>query len=410
MAKKVYEEEKIRAIATKIREKAANNNTYTTEEMPSGIDDVYNVGYEEGVASVLPVLYGTYLLKSDPFDIPDTEINQSLLDKGVYAYFYDYDSWCYDEVEEIRNPALHITSRNFTSTDINNGDWVYDDDPSTIFPDDRFRAIDFTEPIEVSQEFYDFFMQSVDCVDEVPLDVGYRIGNAEGVEAGKKSQYDEFWDNYQDKGARAKYSCGFSGYGWNNKNFKPKYDIKTRNEAYQMFRSCKITDLVASLNAAGVILDFSASTSFTAVFHTSTISHIGIIDTRNAPTESFSQTFYSCSYLKTIDKLILANGTQKFSSNVFQSCSALVNITIEGIIGNSGLSFQWSTKLSKASITSIINALSTSVSASSGYSITLSKTAVNKAFETSTGANNGYDSDEFRDLVLARNNWTINLV
>lgn len=298
MAKKVYEEEKIRAIALKIREKAANNKTYTTEEMPSGIDDVYNEGYNYG----------------------------------------------------------------------------YEDGDT-----DGFNR-------------------------------GYDRGHTAGVEAGKKSQYDEFWDGFQDKGERTDYINGFSGIGWSDKIFKPKYNITIKKEAFQTFRACRITDLVAALNTAGVTLDFGLATSFNATFHTSTITHLGIIDTRNAPTGTFAQTFYTCKQLKTIEKLILANGTQKFNSNAFQLCYELENITIEGTIGNSGLDFQWSTNLSKGSITSIINALSTSVSASSGYSITLSKTAVNKAFETSSGANNGYDSDEFRDLVLIRNNWNINLV
>lgn len=298
MAKKVYEEEKIRAIATKIREKAANNKTYTTEEMPSGIDEVYNEGYNYG----------------------------------------------------------------------------YEDGET-----DGYNR-------------------------------GYDIGHTDGIEAGKKSQYDEFWDSFQDNGARTDYVSGFAGVGWNDNTFKPKYDINSKKESFQTFRGCKITDLVTALTTAGVTLDLSSSTSFNATFHSATITHVGIIDTRNAPSATLTQTFYNCTKLITVEKLILSNnGTQKYSQT-FQGCDALVNLTIEGVIGQTGVSFQQSKSLSKASITSIINALSTSVSASSGYSITLSKTAVNKAFETSTGANNGYDSDEFRDLVLSRNNWTINLV
>ena len=48
MAKKVYEEENIRAIATAIREKAdpdkIYNKTYTTSRMPEGVDEVYEKG------------------------------------------------------------------------------------------------------------------------------------------------------------------------------------------------------------------------------------------------------------------------------------------------------------------------------------------------------------------------------
>lgn len=51
MAVKVYEEEKIRAIAEKIRECAGTEKTYTTAEMPNGVEEVYNAGIEKGEAS-----------------------------------------------------------------------------------------------------------------------------------------------------------------------------------------------------------------------------------------------------------------------------------------------------------------------------------------------------------------------
>lgn len=51
MAKKLYEEENIRRIANSIRNNAprlAGQSTFLLEEMPSGIDDVYMEGYENG--------------------------------------------------------------------------------------------------------------------------------------------------------------------------------------------------------------------------------------------------------------------------------------------------------------------------------------------------------------------------
>lgn len=48
MAKKVYEEANIAAIAQKIRDKAEIDTTYTTAEMPNGIDEVYEKGYTKG--------------------------------------------------------------------------------------------------------------------------------------------------------------------------------------------------------------------------------------------------------------------------------------------------------------------------------------------------------------------------
>jgi hypothetical protein len=48
MAKKLYEEENIRAIAVKIRERTLGTKTYTTEQMPKGVDSVFNAGVQLG--------------------------------------------------------------------------------------------------------------------------------------------------------------------------------------------------------------------------------------------------------------------------------------------------------------------------------------------------------------------------
>ena len=51
-------------------------------------------------------------------------------------------------------------------------------------------------------------------------------------EAGKKSEYDDFWDRYQINGTRTSYSYAFAGEGWGAINFKPKYTIKPKNAQY----------------------------------------------------------------------------------------------------------------------------------------------------------------------------------
>ena len=81
---------------------------------------------------------------------------------------------------------------------------------------------------------------------------------------------------------------------------------------------------------------------------------------------------------------------------------------LEGtVIGTNGFNVQWATALPKTSITSIINALSDSTS---GLSVTFSKIAVDKAFETSNGANDGSASAEWNALKATKPNWIINLV
>ncbi len=85
MAKKVYEETNIAAIAEKIREKTGGDETYTTKEMPSGIDAVYEAGKGAGGGS--PVI--------------EKDVN-----------FYDYDgtllySYTLEEIQTLTElPAL----------------------------------------------------------------------------------------------------------------------------------------------------------------------------------------------------------------------------------------------------------------------------------------------------------------
>lgn len=240
--------------------------------------------------------------------------------------------------------------------------------------------------------------------------MGYDDGQMVGYEEGKQAEYDRFWDAYQQNGTRTLYDCAFSQ--WPFSAFNPKHDIKPTS-AYMMFRTLDSfvtgqstdADLVKRLEECGVVLDTSDCTNFQYMFMNSFVTHIGVIDTRSA-----SQLYqpFSANRYHTFDKLILRDdGSQTFGNHPFSGASALVNIEIEGVIGQNGLSFQWSTKLSNESITSVVNALSTTTS---GLSITLSKVAVDKAFEIAQGDNNGSTESDWAALVATRPNWTINLV
>lgn len=115
--------------------------------------------------------------------------------------------------------------------------------------------------------------------------------------------------------------------------------------------------------------------------------------------------FNGCSKLTTIPQLDTSKGIE--FGNMFYGCSALTNLTIAGSINTSEMNLKSATKLSKASITSVVNALSASAS---GKSITFSKTAIDSAFETSSGAADGSTSDEWLNLIATKSNWTISLI
>lgn len=173
--------------------------------------------------------------------------------------------------------------------------------------------------------------------------------------AGINSEYDRFWDIYQENGSRTNYSYTFAGAGWNDANFFPKHNINPTVASY-MFQSSGITNLKDTLSNLGIVLDFSNASSLTYPFRDSKITHIGVIDTRSCLTLNYL--LYGARSLISVDKLILMNSGSQGLSTVysFGENPMLENIVIEGVIGKS-VSFQSSKKLTIDSAKSILTAL-----------------------------------------------------
>ena len=199
----------------------------------------------------------------------------------------------------------------------------------------------------------------------------------EVYEAGKQASYDEFWDNVQKKGSNLHYLYAFAGAGWSDATYNPKYPIKVTsagNGNHIFYYAQRITD-------TKVPIDLSKATT------------------------NLSNMFAN-SGLVTIRKIIFGEGITASWATQFTGCSKLENITAEGVLPQS-IDIHWSTKLSRNSIESLIGVLSDTVS---GKTATFSTVAVNKAFETSEGANDGSASAEWTALVNTKTNWTISLV
>jgi hypothetical protein len=226
----------------------------------------------------------------------------------------------------------------------------------------------------------------------------------EVYKAGAKSEYDRFWDVMQANGTRTDYRRAFYGEGWREETFRPKYDLNVSN-ASSMFQSCNMLsysnhlNLTEHLKALGIKLDTSKATAVDYLFYSSSISAVPAISTISAPELTG---IFAYSTVVNIEKLILkSDGSQTFAV-AFQGAYNIITLTIEGVIGQNGFDIHWSTKLSKESIISIINALSSTVS---GKTITLSKTAVNTAFSMT----DGNPSQEWSNLIATKSNWTISL-
>jgi hypothetical protein len=228
-------------------------------------------------------------------------------------------------------------------------------------------------------------------------------GTQKVYEDGKKSQYDEFWDNFQQNGNRNRYPYGFTSGGWTAQTLKPKYLVKPVDATYasqyavnMFFRANEESTEHLDFSKIADKFDFSEVINASSLFNSAKFTNV-TADLSKAEYASlaFANQWYGCVKsltLKVSEKLTTA-------TNIFYGNAWLNELTMmEGsVIACEGWDLHWATSLSKASITSVINALSTSTS---GKTITFSKTAKNNAFTDS----------EWSALIATKTNWTISLV
>ena len=212
---------------------------------------------------------------------------------------------------------------------------------------------------------------------------------------------DDFWDIYQDNGKRTDYNGAFAGIGWTDETFKPKYDIRPTTATNLFYYAKNIKNLKQILIDAGVVLDTSRCTVMNNFIQSADfITHLPEISTVSCA--SLSQFLHWNVVLTNVDKIILkSDGSQTFS-NCFGGLNNLVEIRFEGKFGVT-VSIKESTKLSKESIISIVNALYEN---SVNKKITFSKTAVNKAFGIDVDDLSTYpEGSEYYNLRHSKDNW-----
>lgn len=266
---------------------------------------------------------------------------------------------------------------------------------------------------QVNSDFQAIKSKIIECGVEVAdgtktAELAENVG--EVYNSGRKAENDAWWDAYQQNGNRTNYANAFAGIGWDDNSFRPKYDIKATLSNDMMFASCNIKDLGKAIRAANVSC-LLGTRDFGRIFQNA---NCEIIDgvTFSAQSRSMSYSFFSCTHLKTITPTIMLtdDGRATFSQ-VFTQCYELVDVRFSGVIGQNGLDLHWSTKLSKASILSILNALSTTTN---DLIVTFSKEAVDVAF--ADGQYIGSESQEWSDWENeypedgGRSNWTLDLV
>jgi hypothetical protein len=178
-------------------------------------------------------------------------------------------------------------------------------------------------------------------------------------EAGKKSEYDRFWDAFQQNGERTSYENAFQM--WIGENFKPKYDLIFDGDyaLSNTFKQSQNFDLSKMTIDRGVKFDTSGATRLNGTFNNSLVGRIPPLDLSNCTslTQTFNSMHNPSTYPQFVTKEIVLNNVRDdcVFDRTFNSASAVESIVITGTIGQS-VNFQWS-PLTLESAKSVINHL-----------------------------------------------------
>ena len=200
---------------------------------------------------------------------------------------------------------------------------------------------------------------------------------------GKKAEYDQFWDSYQENGNRTEYICAF-GSMWTPEILKPKYPVRPIKADYMFFNNnghhIVIEDFVTFCEENNLVFDFSKCTNLTyglAALHTK---HLGVLDFRNCISTQYL--FYSHHYIDgivTIDEFKSSSKTGYYKST-FQNAKNLTNLTMSGAISKNDFDVSYCNKLTHDSLMSIVNTLEDKSTDTSGttWKVTLGTTNIAK--------------------------------
>lgn len=243
----------------------------------------------------------------------------------------------------------------------------------------------------------------------------------EVYEKGSEDAYNEFWDSFMPNGSGSM-SCDyrFTGGGWTDENFRPKYNIKPNyNSGVSTFCYSGVKNLEECLKHSGydgkkeVIIDLSNGGNCNSMFSSSKIEVIPELDFSKVT--GMYNTFATTT-IHTIRKII-SSKTTNWSTLAFSTStsSQLKEVRIDGVIAKS-TSLQYQKLLSADSIFSFIEALCPD-SDVTGVSITFNQTTVNNIPFPYTSPKTGITYTSWNDEgdatsveSLRPSNWSISAV
>lgn len=199
-------------------------------------------------------------------------------------------------------------------------------------------------------------------------------------EAGKQAEYDRFWDEFQQNGARTDYGFALR-YGWTDVIFKPKYDF-IMTTCNSMFQYSGIVNLREILQDCGVVFDTSNCTMMVQMFQGADCKTIPTLDIRKSTNSHYM--FGSGSSVEEIEKLIISETTDLGGTTMFGNAKQLVKMNIEGTIGQN-FNVQ-SSPLNLESAKSVIRALKNFAGTDQEYTCTVTFSSTTKAYLEAEGA------------------------
>lgn len=237
---------------------------------------------------------------------------------------------------------------------------------------------------------------------------GETSGRIAGFEEGKQAEYDAFWDAFQDNGNRKNYQYAFCERGWNAETLKPKYMMVISTGERMFYRCNCVGETRLDMTEVCKKLDTSQATSALYMFSDAFLDNV-TVDLGNATTLNTcfaSGNIGANKSIKNVTLKVTENCTT--FTNAFRYCEETEEIifTEDSVIASKGLDLHWSKNLNKASIESIIHALSAETE---GLTVTLSKTAVNREFGINVDDASTYpEGSEYYNLRYSKSNWTFN--
>lgn len=209
---------------------------------------------------------------------------------------------------------------------------------------------------------------------------------SEVYEAGKKSEYDRFWDIYQNYGNRTNYTTAF-GSCWNKELFKPKYDIRPTSAYYMFYNNIgAVIDLGECaedyFEELGIVLDYSKATYAhygVAALHAKRFKKLDFSSATSLIGLFYSHNQSNTNSVEVIDEFVSSEITT-YSNDTFGQAIFLREIRFSGVIAKN-ISFNNCSELTKESLDSIISVLKDFSGTTTTATLTLHATAKAKLTE-----------------------------